>query len=107
MQEKHDVEEYKEKEKTWLEKEEEYIRKIKSYRSRLDVDLSLDQSSSNNNTDSSQSVATPGSPKARRMAYKLDALERHVLKLRELLQKADADHDQLSEALADKTRQLR
>ena len=100
LEERNTIEVLKEKEQAWLRKEADYTNKIKSYRSRLDVEMSLGDSrgreehskqgaalaTSATSATSPESPASPASPTSsdRRMIYKMDALEGHVLKLREL-----------------------
>jgi len=125
LEERNRVVNYEEKEKDWAQEKSELETKISSYRSRLDAELasltvsgssltaSLSSSSSSSSSlpSSSPSSLASGSSSVssnnmdgRRMAMKIDALEGHVVRLRQLLQKADEDQDTLRENLVLKTR---
>jgi hypothetical protein len=130
LEERNTTEEYKEKNQDWIRKEKEYVEKIATYRSRLDAEMALStqqsrsraaasspgftemKSSNPSNYESgaaSSSFATGSSSnvKDRRLMLKVDALEGHVVRLRDLLQKGDAEQDDLREDLLVKTKQLR
>merc|ERR1711865_1105582 len=101
------------------------IEKIATYRSRLDAEMALStqqsrsraaasspgftemKSSNPSNYESGVTSGSSSNVKDRRLMLKVDALEGHVVRLRDLLQKGDAEQDDLREDLLVKTKQLR